>query len=69
MYKCNPTPAPIVKGATFGNFQCPGIQYEINEMKVIPYASAIGSLMYAQICTQPDFAFCYQDGWQISEKS
>jgi hypothetical protein len=26
-------------------------------MKNIPYASAIGSLMYAQVCTCPDLAF------------
>jgi hypothetical protein len=26
-------------------------------MKSVPYASAIGSLMYAQVCTHPDLAF------------
>jgi hypothetical protein len=26
-------------------------------MKAVPYASAIGSLMYAQVCTRPDLAF------------
>ena len=26
-------------------------------MKTIPYASAIGSLMYAQVCTRPNIAF------------
>ena len=26
-------------------------------MKFIPYASAIGSLMYAQVCTHPDLAY------------
>ncbi|WJZ88161.1 hypothetical protein VitviT2T_007490 [Vitis vinifera] len=26
-------------------------------MNTIPYASAIGSLMYAQVCTRPDIAF------------
>lgn len=26
-------------------------------MKDIPYASAVGSLMYAQTCTRPDIAF------------
>jgi hypothetical protein len=33
MHKCNPTPAPIVKGVKFGKFQCPRNQYEIDEMK------------------------------------
>jgi hypothetical protein len=26
-------------------------------MKLIPYASAVRSLMYAQVCTRPDIAF------------
>jgi hypothetical protein len=26
-------------------------------MKVVPYNSAVGSLMYAQVCTHPDLAF------------
>jgi hypothetical protein len=45
MHKSNATPAPIVKGDRFGNFQCPRNQYEIDQMKAVPYASAIGSLM------------------------
>jgi hypothetical protein len=26
-------------------------------MKSVPYASAVGSLIYAQVCTHPDLAF------------
>ena len=26
-------------------------------MKVVPYASLVGSLMYAQVCTRPNIAF------------
>jgi hypothetical protein len=26
-------------------------------MKAVPYTSAVGSLMYAQVCTRSDFAF------------
>ena len=31
--------------------------YEDKEMQKIPYASAVGSLMYAQVCTRPDIAY------------
>jgi hypothetical protein len=57
MHACNPTPAPIVKGDKYGSFQSPGNQYEIDQMKSVQYASAIGSLMYAQVCTRTDLAF------------
>jgi hypothetical protein len=56
-HKCSPSPAPIVKGDRYGDFQCPKNQYELNQMKAVPYASAIGSLQYAQVCTRPDLAF------------
>jgi hypothetical protein len=57
MHKSNATPAPIVKGDSFGEFQCPKNQYEIDQMKAVPYASAVGSLQYAQVCMRPDLAF------------
>jgi hypothetical protein len=57
MYACNPTPAPIVKGDKYESFQSPRNQYEIDQMKSVPYASAVGSLMYAQVCTRPDLTF------------
>jgi hypothetical protein len=57
MDACNPTPAPIVKGDKYGSFQSPRNQYEIDQMKLVPYASAVGSLMYVQVCTRPDLAF------------
>jgi hypothetical protein len=57
MHACNPMLAPIVKGDKYGNFQSPRNQYEIDQMKSAPYASAIGSLMYDQVCTHPDLAF------------
>ena len=57
MHKCNPSPAPIVKGHRYGDFQCPRNKYEIDQMKTVPYASAVGSLQYAQVCMRPDLAF------------
>jgi hypothetical protein len=57
MHACNPTLAPIVRGDKYGSFQSPRNQYEIDQMKSGPYASAVGSLMYTQVCTRPDLAF------------
>ena len=51
-----PTPAPIVKGNSFGNLQCSRNRYEIDQMNMVPYASAIGSLMSVQVRTYPDVA-------------
>jgi hypothetical protein len=49
-HKCNPTLTPIVKGSKFGNFQCPRNQYEVDLMKVVPYA-------LSETCTRPNLAF------------
>jgi hypothetical protein len=57
MHACNHMLALIVKGNEYGSFQSPRNQYEIDQMKSVPYASAVGSLMYAQVCTRPDLAF------------
>jgi hypothetical protein len=57
MHKCSATPAPVVKDNKLGTFHCPKNKYESDQMKSITYASAVGSLMYAQVCTRPDIAF------------
>ena len=80
MHACKPTPVPIAKGEKFGIHQCPRNQYEIDEMKAVPYASAVGSLMYAQVCTRPDLAYVtgvlgrFQSNpgwkhWQLAKKA
>ena len=57
MHQCSGTAAPVVKGDKFGAFQSPRNQLETDQMRMIPYASAVGSIMYAQVCTRPDLAF------------
>jgi len=37
--------------------QCPKNDLERKQMENIPYASIVGSLMYAQTCTRPDISF------------
>ncbi|XP_074354684.1 secreted RxLR effector protein 161-like [Apium graveolens] len=48
---------PVSKGDKFSLKQYPKNELEIREMQRIQYASAVGSLMYAQVCTCPDIAF------------
>ncbi|RVW44256.1 Retrovirus-related Pol polyprotein from transposon TNT 1-94 [Vitis vinifera] len=44
-------------GDKLSKMQCPRNNMEMEQMKKIPYASAVGSLMYAQTCTRPDISF------------
>ncbi|TYK04622.1 gag/pol protein [Cucumis melo var. makuwa] len=37
--------------------QCPKTPQEVKDLRKIPYASAVGSLMYAMLCTRPDICF------------
>ena len=57
MKNCSPSVAPIVKGDKFELSQCPQNNFEREHMKKIPYVSAVGSLMYAQVCTRPDISY------------
>ena len=47
MHDCKPGDTPMAKGDKFSLSQCPKNNFEIQEIQQIPYASAIGSLMYA----------------------
>ena len=57
IHDCKPGDTPMTKGDKFSLSQCPKNNFEIQEMQHIPYASTIGSLMYAQVCTHLDIAY------------
>ena len=57
MQNCSRSVAHVVKGDIFYELQCPKSDLEKNQMEKIPYASALGSIMYAQVCTQPNIAY------------
>jgi hypothetical protein len=44
-------------GITLSKKQCPTNPDEQERMRVVPYASAIGSIMYVMICTRPDVSY------------
>ena len=79
MKNCSTSVAPIVKGDKFNLSQRPKNSLEIESMKNIPYASAVGSLVYLEVCTRPDIGFAvgmlerYQsnpglDHWKAAKK-
>ena len=63
MHASKPMSAPIVKSNRFRNFQCSKNRYEIDQMNMVSYALAIGSLMsiQVQVRTYPDVVLRIQD--------
>ena len=48
---------PMSHGVRLSKTQCPETADERSRMSMIPYASAVGSIMYAMICTRPDVSY------------
>ena len=44
---------PVLQGVKLSKAQSPTTAEDRERMKVIPYASAIGSIKYAMLCTKP----------------
>ncbi|KAL5555019.1 hypothetical protein UlMin_037255 [Ulmus minor] len=47
----------VAKGDKFSLLQCPKMDIGRREMEKIPYVLAMGSLMYAQVCTHSNIAY------------
>lgn len=56
MYECKPVSVPLGRHFKLSAGQSPKDQQQKAEMNNIPYASAVGSLMYLMVCTRPDLA-------------
>ncbi|KAK8578185.1 hypothetical protein V6N13_047039 [Hibiscus sabdariffa] len=48
---------PMRHGISLSKEMCPSTPQERERTSQIPYALAIGSIMYAMICTQPDLSY------------
>ncbi|KAK4384341.1 Retrovirus-related Pol polyprotein from transposon TNT 1-94 [Sesamum angolense] len=57
MHNANPVDTPMDKNCVLSKELCPQTEEEKKRMTKIPYASAVGSLMYAMMCTRPDLCF------------
>lgn len=51
MHGCSSGDAPIIKGDKLSKSNCIKNELDKESLKQIAYASTIGSLMYAQVCT------------------
>ena len=60
MQDSKPMNTPIDKSLSLSHDMCPKTLEEKKKMSGIPYASAVGSLMYVIMCTRPDI--CYVVG-------
>ncbi|KAH0743072.1 hypothetical protein KY290_031065 [Solanum tuberosum] len=56
MDKAKVVSTPLAMHFKLSTRHCPSSDGEKEDMKKVPYASAVGSLMYAMVCTRPDIA-------------
>ena len=57
MKDCALSVASIIKGDKFNLNECPKNELVKEQIKNVPYAFPMGSLIYAQVCIRPDNAF------------
>eukprot|EP00253_Pinus_taeda_P023724 PITA_23724 len=56
MHNVKPISIPLASHFKLSKEACPNTQKEMAHMSKVPYASAVGSLMYAMVYTRPDIA-------------
>ncbi|GKU85719.1 hypothetical protein SLEP1_g345 [Rubroshorea leprosula] len=56
MKHAKPVSTPLANHFKLSKRSCPTTKEEKEKMSPIPYYSAVGSLMYAMVCTRPDIA-------------
>ena len=56
MQNAKPVSIPLASHFKLSKEECPKTQEEMAHISKVPYASAVGSLMYAMVYTRPDIA-------------
>jgi hypothetical protein len=57
MSKAKPVSSTLAGHLKLSSKQSPTSEKEKDEMKKVPYASAVGSLMYAMVCMRPGITY------------
>ncbi|KAL0454797.1 UNVERIFIED_CONTAM: Retrovirus-related Pol polyprotein from transposon TNT 1-94 [Sesamum latifolium] len=69
MSKAKPVSTPLANHFKLSSEQCPKTDREIEDMAKVPYASVVGCLMYAMVCTHPDLAHAVSQVCKYMSKS
>jgi hypothetical protein len=56
MENAKPVSTPLANHFRLSTSQCPKTIKKTKDMSKVSYASAVGCLMYAMVCTRPDLA-------------
>ena len=56
---------PVLQGVKLSKTQNPTTAEDRKRVKVIPYASAIGSIKYGMLCTKPFCVPCHEFGKEV----
>src|SRR5436190_10998795 len=56
MHNAKPMSTPLTTYFRLSSALCPASEDDIEYMSRIPYSSAVGSLMYAMVCSCPDLS-------------
>nr|GEV97802.1 retrotransposon protein, putative, Ty1-copia subclass [Tanacetum cinerariifolium] len=56
MSSCKPVPTPLAPHFKLSSHEFPKFEEDKKDMSRVPYSSAVGSLMYAMVCTRPNLA-------------
>jgi hypothetical protein len=57
MHDAKSISTPIAPHFKLSALQCPSTDGDIEYMSRVPYSSAVGSLMYAMVCSHPDLSY------------
>ena len=57
MDKAKPVETPLPGHISLSKLQSPQTEVEREDMERVPYANAVGSVMYAMVCCRPDIAY------------
>ena len=56
MENAKPISTPLVNHFKLSTTQCPKTGDDVQDMSKVPYARAVGCLMYVMVCIRPDLA-------------